>query len=166
MRSTTAILSTAFLLGACDDGKDISEPTRHAIGKADKAGSCAVDDCGGQAADGNCFCDTDCVEWGDCCDNVEPVCKAPPQACDDGTARSLLCDTPPVCAAGLVTAVQKGCPRCVDPESCAAPGAECDDESTHSPYCDTPPVCAEGLLKALQRGSFACVDPQTCAAPY
>lgn len=171
MRSTSLILCAALGLAACDEATtepvDSTQTERQAIGKADLAGSCKADDCGGQAASGNCWCDSDCEGFGDCCENVAFVCEAPAPSCDDGSKHSPYCDMPPVCAAGTVKALQRGCFVCVDPGTCAAPAPapSCDDGSTHSPLCDMPPVCAEGTVKALQHGCFVCVDPQTCEAP-
>ena len=165
MRSTSVIFSVALALTACDDSKDSGQTARHAIGKADLAGSCKIDDCGDQAAGGNCWCDSACEAFGDCCENAAFVCEAPAPSCDDGSTHSPLCDVPPVCAEGLVKALKSGCFVCVDPQTCEAPAPSCDDGSTHSPLCDVPPVCAEGLVKALKSGCFVCVDPQTCEAP-
>ena len=165
MRSTSVIFSVALALTACDDSKDSGQTARHAIGKADLAGSCKIDDCGDQAAGGNCWCDSACEAFGDCCENAAFVCEAPAPSCDDGSTHSPLCDVPPVCAEGLVKALKSGCFVCVDPQTCEAPALSCDDGSTHSPLCDVPPVCAEGLVKALKSGCFVCVDPQTCEAP-
>lgn len=40
------------------------------------AGSCE-DACGGQSADG-CWCDSQCANYGDCCEDKEEVCDGPP----------------------------------------------------------------------------------------
>ncbi len=51
---------------------------RHPLGKADAAGSCRDGDgdhCGGQSA-GVCWCDDECVKFGDCCGDRAAVCEA------------------------------------------------------------------------------------------
>ena len=68
-------------LSGCDapvarDASAVASESRGPLGKADAAGSCATaesDYCGGQSADG-CWCDEACVDYGDCCADVEPVC--------------------------------------------------------------------------------------------
>lgn len=51
-----------------DPGSDGRGP----LGKADSSGSC-VDRCGGQS-DGTCWCDAQCAQYGDCCDDIETAC--------------------------------------------------------------------------------------------
>lgn len=99
--STKTILSLALLtatasLTACDQTEieDGTRPARGvAAGKADGAGSCE-DACGGQALDGACYCDDSCSEYGDCCEDYEPVCMPPEAAPGDG------CDLLDGCDAG------------------------------------------------------------------
>ncbi|MGE0550995.1 MAG: hypothetical protein AB7O24_00515 [Kofleriaceae bacterium] len=48
---------------------------RGPLGKADASGSCANSDCAGQAPGGNCYCDVDCVMYGDCCSDQLLTCE-------------------------------------------------------------------------------------------
>ena len=41
------------------------------------AGSCKVDDCGGKASIGYCYCDDFCESYNDCCANKVAVCDTP-----------------------------------------------------------------------------------------
>jgi len=81
-----ALVATA---SACDvEEADLSpsleasaESDRGAIGKADLPGSCeagGANFCGAQSSDG-CWCDTQCVEFGDCCSDRGPVCLGEPE---------------------------------------------------------------------------------------
>ncbi|MEM6990934.1 MAG: PEP/pyruvate-binding domain-containing protein [Myxococcota bacterium] len=71
------------LAAACSAGTgssgDEAEVDRGPLGKADAAGSCRGDDgetfCGGKSA-GACWCDDQCVDFGDCCSDIAPVCEA------------------------------------------------------------------------------------------
>ena len=67
------------LLAGCTTPADDREVNveRGPLGKADSFGSCAASDCDGPAVDGNCFCDDDCAEYGDCCADRVEVCEAP-----------------------------------------------------------------------------------------
>jgi hypothetical protein len=97
LRTLTLSLTTlaaASVLGACDpattpvDASETSAP-RGPLGKADKAGSCWSDEadfCGGPSSTG-CWCDDACVDYGDCCADVDEACgvEAPqdPGICPD-----------------------------------------------------------------------------------
>lgn len=72
------LLLASFLLAGCSTEMLDDGAPRGPIGKADMFGSCSVDDCGGPAADGNCWCDDACATYGDCCANQSDVC-APEQ---------------------------------------------------------------------------------------
>ena len=169
-------------LAACDDGTSPAEDEagRGGVGKADQLeGSCApVEDdapaCGGPAAVGECWCDSECADYGDCCVDAYSACGVGPMPavadCDDGSAVHPLCDTPPACEDGTTLAVQGGCFSCVDPETCEAPEEpepmdDCGDGSSLHPLCDVPPPCGDTQTLAVQNGCFACVDPQTCEPP-
>ncbi len=76
-------LLVAFgLAAACSvsttEGAGADDGDRGPLGKADAAGSCRSDDgqdfCGGKSA-GACWCDDQCVDFGDCCSDVAPVCE-------------------------------------------------------------------------------------------
>jgi hypothetical protein len=75
-----------FLLGvtvltlstACDaapaSSSAAAEDDRGPLGKADNMGSC-LDLCGGPSM-GTCWCDTACVDFGDCCADYEVQCES------------------------------------------------------------------------------------------
>lgn len=68
-----ALLVAGLGAGCATDSADAE---RGPLGKADAIGSCAESSCDGQAPDGNCWCDADCVEFGDCCSDYEATCEA------------------------------------------------------------------------------------------
>ena len=151
---------------ACDDGDGGGDVDRQPIGKADLVGSCEPDDCGGQPADGNCWCDESCLDFDDCCANVYAVCEdLPAPDCDDDSQLNQLCDMKPACESGQVAAKINSCFQCVDALTCEAPAASCDDGSTLNQLCDVPPICEGDTVKALISGCFICVDPLTCEPP-
>lgn len=67
------LLFVAVLGMACGTEGDPNRE-RGPIGKADLVGSCQASDCGGPAADGNCFCDEQCDQIGDCCTDKRALC--------------------------------------------------------------------------------------------
>ena len=167
------VLASSLLTAGlgCDPAQPGSSPDmddeREPLGKSDRTGSCAPDDCGGPASAGVCWCDEACVEIGDCCSDYAPVCEgdAPP-SCNDGTSLNPLCDIKPPCDDGLVAAIQNGCFACVDAQTCEPPdeAVDCNDGSTLSQFCDIKPPCDEGEVAAIQGSCFVCVDEQTCEA--
>jgi hypothetical protein len=67
-----------FLASACSSaGTDAQNADRRPLGKADAVGSCRVGDdddaCGGKST-GNCWCDDQCADFGDCCADKVAVC--------------------------------------------------------------------------------------------
>ncbi len=69
-----ALFCAAGTFAGCNE-----EPTRGVSeGNHTEVGSCA-DACGDQSADG-CWCDTECVDYGDCCQDKALVCDN----CSDG----------------------------------------------------------------------------------
>ena len=154
MRSTSAFLGALVLVSACDDGGNSGDQTtRHAIGKADLSGACTVDDCGDQSAGGNCWCDSECAAFGDCCENVTFVCEAPAPSCDDTSTHSPLCDVPPICDDGLVKALKNGCFVCVDPQTCETP----------APAACAAPACGVGMAACAE--GTQCLVIEGCASP-
>jgi hypothetical protein len=164
MQSIRSRLLLPLILAACTAESGGAEEDRQPIGKADIIGECQPDSCEGQAAEGNCFCDASCLDFGDCCENVYAVCgdELPEPDCDDGTQLNPLCDQKPPCQAGEVAAIVNSCFSCVDSLTCAAPSEGCGDGSELSMFCDIPPVCPEGFEKAIINACFQCVDPATC----
>ncbi len=103
---TFALLCTTFALTAtgCDEAQtrgddELAQAPERGVGggKADAPGSCAPEDCGGQASTGSCWCDAGCVEYGDCCADIAPVCEADG---DDGAASGDSCELLEGCAPG------------------------------------------------------------------
>lgn len=82
VRKFKGLLAIVALTAACSvssaDRPSASDDERGPLGKADAAGSCRNDDgevfCGGPS-DGACWCDELCVDFGDCCADVAPVCE-------------------------------------------------------------------------------------------
>ncbi len=73
----TLLLATAGC--TVDAGRDGEAVDRQPLGKADAIGSCQLSDganlCGGQS-EGNCWCDDQCEDFGDCCGDKLAVCDA------------------------------------------------------------------------------------------
>jgi len=58
----------------CEGAEPTPEPTPEP-----EAGSCngsTGDFCGGKSSDG-CWCDSECAGFGDCCDDIGPICETP-----------------------------------------------------------------------------------------
>lgn len=79
MRTPWLPWSLLAVLGGCSvaapGGVDAED--RHPLGKADAIGSCREgeeDHCGGKSS-GNCWCDEQCSEFGDCCGDYVAVCE-------------------------------------------------------------------------------------------
>lgn len=144
-----SLLSLLFVgLAACTveapDSSGSGED-RGSLGKADIVGSCEHKGyalCGGRGK-GNCWCDDACVEYGDCCADVEEVCgiePPPPEGEPCGGFAGLPCDEGEFCSfteeqtCGF--ADQMG--ECVEiPEGCnkmLAPVCGCDG-NTHPNSC-------------------------------
>ena len=63
-----------LVTGAVGCSASAEDPPRGPLGAADSLGSCAAGDFCGGPSDGNCFCDDQCVEVGDCCSDHAEVC--------------------------------------------------------------------------------------------
>jgi hypothetical protein len=61
---------------ACTESIGSEAELRGPIGKADLVGSCEDTSCDGPAPVGNCWCDTDCATYGDCCADRVELCEA------------------------------------------------------------------------------------------
>jgi hypothetical protein len=100
MRHTALLIGLSPFLFAAACAVGVDEPERgDRSGKEDQlAGSCD-DACGGQALDGDCWCDTTCGEFGDCCQGKLDACPHIGNTCvqpgvdADGDGRSG-CDDP------------------------------------------------------------------------
>jgi hypothetical protein len=164
MRTISLLLTLSLTIACSTEGTDADEE-RTMIGKADLVGSCTPNDCGDIAANGNCWCDEGCKDFGDCCTDVYVACadELPAPECNDGSAPSPLCDIKPTCEPGQVAARKNGCFQCVDALTCEAPAPEdCGDGSEPNMLCDVPPLCDAGAVKVRIKGCFQCVDPITC----
>lgn len=80
-RRALAPLLALATLSACGEA-EVSQAAaaaddRHPIGKADVVGSCRAEDggdlCGGPS-EGNCWCDDQCEQYGDCCGDKAALC--------------------------------------------------------------------------------------------
>lgn len=70
-------LASALLFACSVDPAAREEIDRHPLGKADASGSCRdgeEDHCGGKS-NGACWCDDECVRFGDCCSDHVAVCE-------------------------------------------------------------------------------------------
>ncbi len=108
-------LSCIAVLGCDADAPQPSEEPseeRGPLGKGDAAGSCLTQDgdaCGGQS-DGACWCDEQCVAFGDCCADVDEVCGCTPLECGPDECGAV--------ADGCGGVVQCGDAGCGDEEEC------------------------------------------------
>lgn len=85
-------LSAAVALAACaEPDTNPGGPDRGPLGKADVSGSCEGA-CGGQGA-GTCWCDDQCIDYGDCCGDYETICAEPSvEPPDDSDAVPVRCE--------------------------------------------------------------------------
>lgn len=146
----TRLLSFLFpFLAACTadigGGTVADAGDRGTLGKADLVGSCEhkkKDLCGGKGV-GNCWCDEECVDYGDCCDDADEVCgiELPPaegELC--GGHLGLACDEGEFCSYTVehMCGAADHLGECVTmPEVCIAlfdPVCGCDGE-TYSNSC-------------------------------
>jgi len=113
--------------------------------------------CGGNA--GNCYCDDQCVQYGDCCDDVCMECNSPFCTCDgncNGSAPGGLCWCDSICHLYPYDCCDDACqecsflPECPSPFSChgqcdgqAPGGCWCDSICTIPPYDCCSDVCNE-----------------------
>lgn len=107
-------------------------------------GSC-VDSCGGksQSKRGNCWCDEECSEYGDCCTDYEDVCGEPPVE---------LCLTDAACGAGSYCDHTECLSNCPDGMVCPA---VCYGQCVESPV--TNPQCG-GFAGLPCPDGLECVD--------
>lgn len=75
-----SLSALSIAMSGCQTAAETAQEGRTALGKADVFGSCASSDCNGPAEDGNCYCDEQCSQIGDCCDDYVELCEA---ACGD-----------------------------------------------------------------------------------
>lgn len=73
----SAILASAMACQTQAPSPSGADEERVPLGKADAVGSCRSDDtdlCGGKS-EGHCWCDAQCVDFGDCCSDRIAVCE-------------------------------------------------------------------------------------------
>jgi len=68
------VVGIVLLVGCAATTAPAEDGERGDLGKADLFGTCAGADCGGKAAEGNCWCDESCLGHGDCCADKPTVC--------------------------------------------------------------------------------------------
>lgn len=73
-----SMLAFAACAGAADEADPAADPPRGPLGKADSTGTCEGTLCDGPSADGSCWCDDACIDYGDCCADRAAVCEADP----------------------------------------------------------------------------------------
>ncbi|MBL4688478.1 MAG: hypothetical protein JKY37_28070 [Nannocystaceae bacterium] len=184
---TLGLLLAASVVGACTAEPTTTEGANTAdrgpLGKADLVGTCDSpigDFCGGPS-EGNCWCDEACVEYGDCCSDVDDVCGIdPPLPTGQGCGGFLgnTCSEDEYCAyqpgqyCGAADASSTCEPR---PEACIeifAPVCGCDgntyDNSCFAAAAGTG-VVDDGPCAPPPPGSFCggiaglpCLDGQVC----
>lgn len=174
-------MGLAMTIVACAGGDADRAPARTASAAEAASGSCAPEECGGQAADG-CWCDELCDGYGDCCADKTA-------ACDGGGCPAVLCEI--YCPFGFAVD-DAGCEVCAcrpswdcagfAPTPCpddfvcidvagddcdpTAGGADCSGECVPAPDCPTPEayceaVCGGGDIPAVPLG---CPTPD-CGCP-
>lgn len=136
-------------------------------------GTCTNDACGGQSDNGECFCDSECSGFGDCCKNKAAQCGGPgldlevvdckPDACDgveivEGIcrnngkfAKSSCCAELAVCSAARVDA--QGV--CRDEENGQFVPALCCGGICESSFLDSDGQCRNGNGQFAQAGCCA-----------
>lgn len=178
------ILQSAFLaivlpaiLVACSPqlSEDENSNGRGRLGKADLVGSCE-DSCDGPSASGNCWCDSQCAAYGDCCEDAATVCEL--DECTFDASGSVGCGEGEICAPGVCKAF---CPAGT-PGNCCAPStcvpdptpATCEDlggsckssptDVTFSADClkDYGMTPSDGTCEAFNQ---TCCVPSDCPFP-
>lgn len=137
------------VLAACTIDPGAADPTdvqRGQLGKTDVVGSCQLEDgdvaCGDMGT-GNCWCDEQCVDYGDCCSDVGEVCGIDvpaPEGQPCGGLLGLACDEGEFChyEPGQFCGAADATGMCMTkPEVCIeiyAPVCGCDD-TTYANSC-------------------------------
>ena len=81
-RIMAPMFGVLLLAAGCTNGTGVERGPLDTA-KGDALGSCTADSCGGKSDDGPCWCDDLCEGYGDCCENKQSVCDAPPPDCDE-----------------------------------------------------------------------------------
>lgn len=102
--------------GDSDSGGDTPAP----------ADSCAGN-CGGEAPGGNCFCDSTCAEYGDCCGDYNAVCDGSSDSGDSGDGDSGDEPDPPAAGSCSSACGGQGSGDCYCDAECSSNGDCCSD---------------------------------------
>jgi hypothetical protein len=160
-----SLVITLGLLGLAACAPDPADPESRAdrgpIAKADLAGSCESSSCDGASPDGNCYCDSACDSFGDCCADKHEVCD--PSECGFGDAS--ICPEEFACAlegkSGEIASALIGAGTFViDLElGCGLPTAICCDEAGNPD-----PACGGRLTVEIPPESAA--SPEIATSPH
>jgi hypothetical protein len=131
------------------------DAARAPIGKADLIGSCAAtgggDNACGAKSDGNCWCDDECADFGDCCADKDAVCDATFDPCAGKTCGE---------ACKLCSPSDPDCVEIAVPKQCSAAGTCEPSPAECSSFCDG---CQAGCVEGGCPVGMECVvDPDEC----
>ncbi len=189
MKSLFHVLTVALALGACSTPEQIAFESRRASHGLTLTGSCeAAETCGG-SSEGSCWCDDQCVSFGDCCTDAAEVCGV--DECDpargDGCPEGERCvdgppaDCQPEDACGAQDARSEGMcmafwgyawdgERCVGLSGCGCEGDDCaalpmELEACEAAYatCDCRDAADPAVHHVTQDPSVCQVIRYTCA---
>ena len=80
------VLLSLMLLGCSNNSFVPSDGLRDEVAPNERIGSCVDSVCGASnpAEGGNCYCDVECENIGDCCNDYADICVANPTGCEGG----------------------------------------------------------------------------------
>lgn len=160
MRFSLSILAVAvslLLAAGCRDEQPSDNRADVDPADIDRTGSCS-ERCGTQS-DSGCWCDEQCVDYGDCCDDVGAACDPePPQTscadrCGDDDASGCGCDEQCGASGTCCSDYQAECQMPPDPDSCVG---SCGMRAPGGCWCDTD--CAD-FGNCCADYEEACGDP-------
>lgn|GEM_PF-3459920 len=132
-----------------------------------KQGGTCKDKCSGKS--GNCWCDKQCVQMGDCCTDYAKYCQGPTVVCGDGKCqgpfenakncpKDCKSDTKPVCGNGKCEPPTETAQSC--PKDCQTSTVVCGDGKCQAPFEN-----AQNCPKDCQTSTVVCGDGK-CQAPF